>query len=81
MRSIPSDRLVSMSVRARPPNRFQDGPKGRQPVLMESDLARTLTHTLTGSRSGVVDRQRVTSTLAAGSVQQYDEVRRARIGR
>ena len=35
---------------------------------MESDLARAFTHTLTSSRSEMVDRQRVTSILAAGSV-------------
>ena len=34
---------------------------------MESDLARARTHTLTSSPSGVVDRQRATSILAAGS--------------
>jgi hypothetical protein len=39
----------------------------RQPVLMESDLARARTHTLTSSASAVVDRQRATSILAAGS--------------
>jgi hypothetical protein len=33
---------------------------------MESDLARAFTHTLTSSPSGVVDRQRAISILAAG---------------
>ena len=34
---------------------------------MESDLARAFTHTLTSSRSEMVDRQLATSILAAGS--------------
>ena len=37
-------------------------------MLMESDLARAFTHTLTSSRSEMVDRQLATSILAAGSV-------------
>ena len=65
-----------MSVRARPTNRFQDGPKGRQPGLIESDLGRAFTHTLTSSPSGVADRQRVMSILAAGWVGQNDMLER-----
>src|SRR5271168_4836206 len=60
-----------MSVRARPTNRFQDSPKGRQPVSMESDLARAFTHTLTTDRSEEVDRQRATSILAAGRESRF----------
>ena len=36
--------------------------------MIESDLARAFTHTLTSSRFEMVDRQRATSILAAGSV-------------
>jgi hypothetical protein len=35
--------------------------------LIESDLARAFTHTLASSRTEMVDRQRATSILAAGS--------------
>jgi hypothetical protein len=66
MRSLRLTGWCRVSVRARPTNRLQDSPKGRQPVLMESDLARAFTHTLTSSPSGVVDRQRAISILAAG---------------
>ena len=61
-----------MSVRARPTNRLQDSPKGRQPGLIESDLARAFTHTLTSSRFEMVHRQRATSILAAGSEAPVD---------
>ena len=64
----PSDRRCRVRVRAGPTYRLQDSPRGRQPVLMESDLARARTYTLTSSPSGVVDRQRATTILAAGSV-------------
>jgi hypothetical protein len=66
MRSLRPTGWCRMSVRARPTNRFQDSPKGRQPGMEESDLARAFTHTLTTPRSEVVDRQRATSILAAG---------------
>ena len=66
MRSLRPTGWCRVSVRARPTNRLQDSPRGRQPELMESDLARALTHTLTSSRSEMVDRQRATSILAAG---------------
>jgi hypothetical protein len=67
MRSLRPTGWCRVSVRAGPTNRLQDSPRGRQPVLMESDLARARTHTLTSSPSGVVDRQRAISILAAGS--------------
>jgi hypothetical protein len=75
MRSLRPTGWCRMSVRARPTNRFQDSPKGRQPVSEESDLARAFTHTLASSPSGVVDRQRATSILAAGSVRQLSLLR------
>lgn len=67
MRSLRPTGWCRVSVRARPTNRLEDSPNGRQPVLMESDLARAFTHTLASSPSGVVDRQRAISILAAGS--------------
>jgi hypothetical protein len=73
MRSLRLTGWCRVSVRARPTNRLQDSPKGRQPVLMESDLARAFTHTLTSSPSGVVDRQRAISILAAGWVGHSDQ--------
>jgi hypothetical protein len=39
----PSDWRCRVSVRAGPTYRFKDSPQGRQPVLMESDLARART--------------------------------------
>ena len=69
MRSLRSTGRCRVNVRARPTYRIQDSPERHQPVLMESDLARARTHTLTSSPSGVVDRQRPTSILAAGSVE------------
>ena len=62
MRSLRPTGWCRVSVRAGPTDRLQDSPKGRQPVLMESDLARAHTHTLTSSPSGVVDRQRPTQS-------------------
>jgi hypothetical protein len=67
-RSLRSTGRCRVSVRAGPTYRFPDSPPGRQLVLMESDLARARTHTLTSSPSGVADRQRSRSILAAGSV-------------
>jgi hypothetical protein len=67
MRSLRRAGRCRVSVRAGPTYRFQDSPRGRQPVLMESNLARARTHTLTSSPPGLVDRQRPTSILAAGS--------------
>ena len=48
-----------MSVRARPTDRLQDNPLGRQPVCIGSDLARAPTQTLTVSTNKMVDRQRL----------------------
>src|SRR5438270_11485364 len=67
MRSLRRTGRCRVSVRAGPTYRLQDSPKGRQPALMESDLARAHIRTLTTSASGLVDRQRPASILAAGS--------------
>ena len=63
----PSDRLVSGEC----PSQADESTSGQSvrtsAGLIESDLARAFTHTLTRSRFEMVDRQRVTSILAAGS--------------
>ena len=55
-----------MGDRARPTDRTKDSPKGRQPDLLESDLAWAPTHTLTNPFTEVVDHSAAISILAAG---------------
>ena len=68
MRSLRPTGWCRVSVRAGPTDRLEDSPKGRQPDLLWVRPGSGTHPQLTSSPSGVVDRQRAMSILAAGSV-------------